>query len=69
MIRNKRIHYRELPTEKQKLIGLLPAGFLRYFVSRYPRLMVVLYVFAATFVPKEMGISPAFAATPVPAAH
>eukprot|EP01083_Nonionella_stella_P052889 140167_1 len=44
VIRNKRNHYRELPPEVQAMVGSLPGGFLRYFTSRFPRLL--LYAFA-----------------------
>lgn len=61
MIRNKKMHYRELPGEIQKRLGTIPGTFLGYFDERYPRLMVVLYVFAATHLPRA-GASGFFAA-------
>ena len=60
MIRNKRIHFRELTSEIQTLLGDLPFGFLQYFTVKFPKLMVVLYVFSATYLSHELNISPAF---------
>jgi serine/threonine protein kinase len=46
VIRNKRNHYRELPIELQHELGDIPTGFLNYFCTRFPRLL--LYVYAVT---------------------
>ncbi|XP_022852059.1 serine/threonine-protein kinase/endoribonuclease IRE1a-like [Olea europaea var. sylvestris] len=42
-MRNKLNHYRELPTEMQKLIGSVPEGFDRYFMTRFPKLLIEVY--------------------------
>eukprot|EP00051_Salpingoeca_urceolata_P004559 m.65888 g.65888 ORF g.65888 m.65888 type:complete len:1129 (-) comp13697_c0_seq2:209-3595(-) len=42
-LRNKRHHYRELPKEVQLSLGHIPEGFLNYFTSRFPRLLLHVY--------------------------
>jgi len=49
VIRNKKHHYRDFPTEVQQLLGSLPSGFLRYFTSRFPRLLLHTYAVMAGF--------------------
>lgn len=39
-MRNKKHHYRELPTEVHQALGQLPAGFIQYFTHRFPRLLL-----------------------------
>lgn len=39
-MRNKKHHYRELPTEVRQTLGQLPAGFAQYFTQRFPRLLL-----------------------------
>lgn len=39
-MRNKKHHYRELPTEVHQTLGQLPAGFIQYFTHRFPRLLL-----------------------------
>ncbi|GLI64471.1 hypothetical protein VaNZ11_007744 [Volvox africanus] len=46
VVRNKRNHFREMPTTLQAMLGPLPAGFLRFFVGRFPCLLLAVYVFA-----------------------
>lgn len=36
-------HYRELPEEVQETLGALPDGFVRYFTSRFPHLLLHTY--------------------------
>jgi len=55
------MHYRELPNEIQKKLGTLPFNFLKYFDERFPKLMLVLYMFAATYLSKEVGVNEFFA--------
>jgi serine/threonine-protein kinase/endoribonuclease IRE1 len=43
-LRNKRHHYRELDEDLQRSLGSIPDGFVRYFTSRFPRLLVHSYV-------------------------
>lgn len=42
-IRNKRHHYRELPGELKLSLGEIPDGFMTYFSSRFPELIVHIY--------------------------
>ncbi|KAM7394525.1 hypothetical protein PAMP_021322 [Pampus punctatissimus] len=39
-MRNKKHHYHELPPEVQQTLGELPEGFISYFTSRFPRLLM-----------------------------
>ncbi|XP_060030086.1 serine/threonine-protein kinase/endoribonuclease IRE2 [Erinaceus europaeus] len=39
-MRNKKHHYRELPTEVQQTLGPVPDGFVGYFTGRFPRLLL-----------------------------
>ena len=43
-LRNKRHHYRELDQDLQRSLGTIPDEFVRYFTSRFPRLLVHSYV-------------------------
>lgn len=42
-MRNKKHHYRELPEAVQKSLGSIPSGFVEYFTSRFPRLLLHTY--------------------------
>ncbi|KAJ8363964.1 hypothetical protein SKAU_G00127950 [Synaphobranchus kaupii] len=39
-MRNKKHHYHELPAEVQETLGEVPEGFVYYFTSRFPRLLL-----------------------------
>ncbi|KAI5090279.1 serine/threonine-protein kinase/endoribonuclease IRE2 isoform X1, partial [Silurus meridionalis] len=39
-MRNKKHHYHELPPEVQATLGEVPEGFVAYFTSRFPRLLL-----------------------------
>uniref|UniRef100_A0A7N8WQW4 non-specific serine/threonine protein kinase n=1 Tax=Mastacembelus armatus TaxID=205130 RepID=A0A7N8WQW4_9TELE len=39
-MRNKKHHYHELPPDVQETLGELPEGFVNYFTSRFPRLLM-----------------------------
>ncbi|KAJ8413534.1 hypothetical protein AAFF_G00080410 [Aldrovandia affinis] len=39
-MRNKKHHYHELPDEVQETLGEVPEGFVHYFTSRFPRLLL-----------------------------
>ncbi|KAJ8284060.1 hypothetical protein COCON_G00029100 [Conger conger] len=39
-MRNKKHHYHELPAEVQETLGEVPEGFVHYFTSRFPRLLL-----------------------------
>ncbi|OQV13573.1 Serine/threonine-protein kinase/endoribonuclease IRE1 [Hypsibius exemplaris] len=43
-IRNKKHHYRELPDPVQASLGSIPEGFVAYFTSRFPRLILHTYL-------------------------
>ncbi|BDA47514.1 probable serine/threonine-protein kinase/endoribonuclease IRE1 at C-terminar half [Coccomyxa sp. Obi] len=45
VIRNKHNHFRELPDALQAKLGPLPDGFLSYFSSRFPSLLMATYCF------------------------
>ena len=57
IIRNKASHFRELSPDVMQLLSPYPVGFARYFLDRYPRLLLAAYKFAAIF----LGREPAFA--------
>ncbi|GJJ72815.1 serine/threonine-protein kinase/endoribonuclease IRE1 [Entomortierella parvispora] len=46
-LRNKKHHYQDLPPHVKRALGDLPDGFLTYFTSRFPRLMLHLYYIVA----------------------
>ena len=43
-MRNKRHHYRELPEELRATLGDIPDGYMDYFSSRFPRLLLHTYM-------------------------
>ncbi|XP_076808770.1 serine/threonine-protein kinase/endoribonuclease IRE1-like isoform X2 [Clavelina lepadiformis] len=43
-IRNKKHHYRELPTRVKQSLGSVPDEYLHYFTSRFPRLLIHSYL-------------------------
>ncbi|ORY49159.1 hypothetical protein BCR33DRAFT_753224 [Rhizoclosmatium globosum] len=43
VIRNKKNHYQELSAELKGVMGVVPDGFLGYFVSRFPGLLMHVY--------------------------
>lgn len=45
-LRNKKHHYQDLPENVQNALGPLPAGFLNYFCSRFPLLLLHTYYLA-----------------------
>ena len=40
LIRNKKNHYHELPTSVKELIGSMPSGYVSYFESKFPKLLM-----------------------------
>ncbi|KAJ3342126.1 bifunctional endoribonuclease/protein kinase ire1 [Gonapodya sp. JEL0774] len=42
-LRNKKHHYQDLPEHVQRALGALPEGFLQYFTSRFPNLLLHAY--------------------------
>lgn len=49
VIRNKKHHYHELSTDIKKEIGSLPSGFVRYFLERFPELLMHSYYVMASY--------------------
>jgi serine/threonine-protein kinase/endoribonuclease IRE1 len=48
VVRNKRNHFREMPEPLQRAMGPVPDGYLRYFASRFPDLLMAVWAFAVT---------------------
>ncbi|CAJ0631521.1 12653_t:CDS:10 [Entrophospora sp. SA101] len=42
-LRNKKHHYQDLPVHVKRSLGEIPDGFLFYFTSRFPKLMLHVY--------------------------
>ncbi|KAJ3156707.1 bifunctional endoribonuclease/protein kinase ire1 [Geranomyces michiganensis] len=40
VVRNKKHHYQDLPPDVQRSLGTLPEGFVTYFTSRFPGLLL-----------------------------
>lgn len=57
VVRNKRSHFREMPSDLQAMLGPLPSGFLRYFASRFPGLLTAVYVFGLRHLRDEPSLS------------
>ena len=55
VIRNKRHHYRDLPEEVQRELGPMPSGFLHYFASRFPALLMACYRVMSCFCLEREG--------------
>lgn len=53
VIRNKYNHYRELPPALQKKLGSIPDGFLSYFESKFPDLVISCFYFSLKWYPNE----------------
>ncbi|KAL0213609.1 hypothetical protein RCL1_007235 [Eukaryota sp. TZLM3-RCL] len=45
VVRNKKNHYRDLSHELRQYLGPLPSGYLNYFTSRFPKLVMCCVVF------------------------
>eukprot|EP00658_Telonema_sp_P-2_P084452 TRINITY_DN9375_c0_g1_i1.p1 TRINITY_DN9375_c0_g1~~TRINITY_DN9375_c0_g1_i1.p1 ORF type:complete len:140 (-),score=27.75 TRINITY_DN9375_c0_g1_i1:60-479(-) len=43
VIRNKAHHWRSLPTGLSELMGPMPEGFVKYFVDRFPKLVISMF--------------------------
>ncbi|CAG8502703.1 5802_t:CDS:2 [Diversispora eburnea] len=46
-LRNKKHHYQDLPENVKRSLGEIPEGFLFYFTSRFPKLMLHVYYLIA----------------------
>jgi serine/threonine-protein kinase/endoribonuclease IRE1 len=51
LLYEQKYHYQDLPDDVKAQLGSMPEGFLEYFTSRYPRLLVYLHE-----VVKETGL-------------
>ena len=57
VVRNKRSHYNELSEQVKTLVGELPEGFVRYFESRFPRLLLHCVRVACTYYAHEKDLN------------
>ena len=66
-MRAQKHHYQDLPESVRTQLGDLPGGFLSYFTTRFPRLLLHVYdtvathlsddsLFAATFGPDDATV-------------
>ncbi|KAG6470801.1 hypothetical protein ZIOFF_071881 [Zingiber officinale] len=53
VIRNKLIHYKDLPEPLQEILGPVPEGFDSYFASRFPKLLIEVYKVAFQYCKEE----------------
>ncbi|BGP34160.1 bifunctional endoribonuclease/protein kinase ire1 [Rhodotorula toruloides] len=59
VLRNKKHHYQDLPEGVQRALGDLPGGFLSYFTTRFPHLLLHVYDTVA----RHLADEPMFAST------
>ncbi|BGP26510.1 other/IRE protein kinase [Rhodotorula toruloides] len=59
VLRNKKHHYQDLPESVQRALGDLPGGFLSYFTTRFPHLLLHVYDTVA----RHLADEPMFAST------
>ncbi|GMH33163.1 hypothetical protein BSKO_00997 [Bryopsis sp. KO-2023] len=60
VIRNKHNHFREMPSELKDLLDPMPEGFLNYFTSRFPNLLVTAFLFAAEHLSNDVPLDKYF---------
>ncbi|KAF0908623.1 hypothetical protein E2562_026846 [Oryza meyeriana var. granulata] len=60
LIRNKSGHYREFSDDLKELLGSLPEGFVRYFSSRFPKLLIEVYKIMSKHCKDEAAFSKYF---------
>ncbi|GAA6015067.1 hypothetical protein JCM10207_008718 [Rhodosporidiobolus poonsookiae] len=60
VLRNKKHHYQDLPETVRRNLGDLPGGFLTYFTSRFPHLLLHVYDTVATHLADEAMFSSTF---------
>jgi len=60
VIRNKAVHYRELPPKLQRVLGSYPDGFWRYISTRFPSLLLEVRAFFSPSAPNEPTLSKYF---------
>ncbi|CEP01176.1 hypothetical protein PBRA_008488 [Plasmodiophora brassicae] len=61
VIRNKKNHYRDLPVDVQASLGEYPSGFLFYFTSRFPFLLLYSFAFAGRYFAHDASFARHFA--------
>lgn len=59
-MRNKSHHFNDLPPSLQQSMGPVPEGFLHYFTSRFPNLLMTVYYFAEENLRHEQTFRPYF---------
>lgn len=59
-MRNKSHHFNDLPPSLQQSMGPVPEGFLHYFTSRFPNLLMTVYYFAEENLRNEQSFRPYF---------
>lgn len=57
VIRNKRSHYNELSSHVKSLVGELPEGFVMYFETKFPRLLMHCVRVACTYYAMEKDLT------------
>lgn len=57
VVRNKKNHFREMPDHLQRAMGPIPDGYYKYFNSRFPDLLVAVFVFAATHLADDLHLT------------
>lgn len=60
VMRNKANHYYDLPDHVRQTLGSLPEGFMYYFLSRFPGLLIVTYKYLLSACPYESMLLPYF---------
>ncbi|ODV89560.1 hypothetical protein CANCADRAFT_140799 [Tortispora caseinolytica NRRL Y-17796] len=57
-LRNKKHHFQDLPQNVQETLGTPPAGFLRYFTRKFPKLLIYIYYFVVEELADEQTLKP-----------
>ncbi|GAA5832713.1 hypothetical protein JCM11251_005732 [Rhodosporidiobolus azoricus] len=60
VLRNKKHHYQDLPETVRRNLGDLPGGFLSYFTTRFPHLLLHVYDTVATHLSDEAMFASTF---------
>ena len=58
LIRNKRHHYNEFDDEAKAIVGPMPSGFMNYFESRFPTLLLHCIKVACKFLKEDKDFIP-----------
>lgn len=57
LIRNKKNHYHELPASVKELIGSMPSGYVSYFESKFPKLLMRCVEISCRYFPTEKTLT------------